>query len=135
MKLEAIGKPFTYRWPGGEVRLEPGKPIDLPPDRAAKLLVRASGRVRQVESEGGVVIEPAANNSRPVFWERADGSIVGPAQPEFLARVGTGPKESYWVIALYEGMPVWINSTVLRSKRQFERQEPKRAMELIREPR
>jgi hypothetical protein len=49
MKLELIGKPFVYRWPGGSVRLEPGKPIDLPPDRAAKLLARAQGRVRPVE--------------------------------------------------------------------------------------
>lgn len=124
MKLEAIGKPFIYRWPGGEVRLEPGKPIDLPADRAAKLLARASGRVRQVESEGAVVIEPAAPNARPVFWQRADGSIVGPAQPEFLARVGHGPTASFWVVALFEGLPVWINATVLRSKQQFEQQKP-----------
>jgi len=69
-----------------------------------------------------IVIEPAAENARPIFWERATTEIVGPAQPEFLARVGTGPRTSYWVVALYGGLPVWINSTVLRSKQAFERQ-------------
>ncbi|MEO7862434.1 MAG: hypothetical protein ABIU05_18780 [Nitrospirales bacterium] len=49
MKVEAIGKAFIYRWPGGEVRLAPGEPIELPPERAAKLLKRAQGRVRRIE--------------------------------------------------------------------------------------
>jgi len=48
MLLEAVEMPITYRWPGGEVRLEPGKPIDLPQDRAAKLLAKAAGKVRMV---------------------------------------------------------------------------------------
>lgn len=81
-----------------------------------------------------IVIEPAATNARPIFWERATG-IVGPAQPEFLARVGTGPKVSYWVVAQFEGLPIWINSTVLRSKRQFEEQVKPLVAELVREPR
>ena len=58
MKLEAVGRPFTYRWPGGEIRLETGRPVELPPDRAAKLLARAAGRVRPVQDEHAV-IEPA----------------------------------------------------------------------------
>jgi ferredoxin len=49
MKLEAIGKPFRYRWPGGEVRLEPGRPVDLSPERAARLLAKAPGKVRVVD--------------------------------------------------------------------------------------
>jgi len=86
-------------------------------------------------TSSGTIIEPAASNARPVYWERANGEILGPARPEFLAKVGNGPKERYWVIAIYEGLPVWINATVLRSKRQFEQQKPKWAMELIQEPR
>ncbi len=82
-----------------------------------------------------VVIEPAAPNARPVFWERADGSLWGPATPEFLARVGNGPKASYWVVAEFEGLPVWINSAALRSKKQFETQVKPMVVELIREPR
>src|SRR5262245_23386650 len=57
-----------------------------------------------------ITIGPAGMNAAPVYWERGDCSIVGPAQPEFLARVGNGPKASYWVIAVYNGLPVWINS-------------------------
>jgi hypothetical protein len=131
MKLEAVGKPFIYRWPGGEVRLEPGKPVELPPERAAKLLARASGRVRQVDTKEPVVIEPAAPNARPVYWERADGSISGPAKPEFLAKVGDGPKASFWVVAEFEAQPVWIRSDRLRSKTAFEQQAPVRLMEPV----
>lgn len=49
MLIEAVAKPLTYRWPGGEVRLEPGKPVDLPQDRAWRLLAKAPGKVRPVE--------------------------------------------------------------------------------------
>lgn len=81
-----------------------------------------------------IVIEPAALNARPVFWERT-GEIVGPGKPEFLAKVGSGPKESYWVIVAYDGLPVWINSTVLRSKKAYETQIKPRPFEQIEEPR
>jgi len=69
-----------------------------------------------------ITIEQAALHARPVYWERGDTSIVGPGTPEFLARVGQGPKASYWVIALYQGGPVWINSMILRSQQAFETQ-------------
>jgi hypothetical protein len=46
MLLEAVEKPIIYRWPGGEVRLEPGKPVPLPEDRARRLLAKAPGKVR-----------------------------------------------------------------------------------------
>lgn len=82
-----------------------------------------------------VVIEPAAPNPRPVFWERGDGSIVGPGRPEFLARVGNGPKASFWVVAQFQGVPVWLNSIRLRSKRQFDKQIKPMVVERIREPR
>ena len=82
-----------------------------------------------------IVIGPAAANARPIYWERGNGEICGPARPEFLARVGSGPKEGYWVVALYESGPIWINSTMLRSKRQFEQQVKPRPFEPIQEPR
>jgi len=70
-----------------------------------------------------VVIEPAAMNATPIFWERlSTGDILGPAQPEFLAMVSSGLKASYWIVAQFEGLPLWINSILLRSKRQFEEQ-------------
>ena len=60
MKIECIGPPFVYRWPDGEVRLVPGKPVELPEDRAARLLEKAPGRVRVVESV-----------------DRMDGNLIG----------------------------------------------------------
>ena len=49
MLIEATVKPLTYRWPGGEVRLEPGKPVDLPQERAERILAKASGKVRAIQ--------------------------------------------------------------------------------------
>ena len=69
-----------------------------------------------------IVIGPAAENPRPIYWERADLSIVGPGRPEFLAKVGEGLRATYWVVAQFQGAPVWINSIVLRSKKAFEQQ-------------
>lgn len=78
-----------------------------------------------------IMIEPAAENPRPVYWERADLSIVGPGRPEFLAKVGEGPRATYWVVAQFQGVPVWINSIVLRSKKAFEQQAKVRVVEPI----
>lgn len=135
MKVEAIGEPFVYRWPGGEVRLEPGKPVELTSERAEKLLARAYGRVRAVEAAETVVIEPAANNARQVFWEQADGRILGPAVPEFLAKVGDGPRATFWIVVTHDGQPRWVRSDRLRSRRQFQTQLPVRTVEQIKEPR
>ena len=66
MKLEAIGKPFTYRWPTGEVRLAPGHPVTLPDDRAARLLETAPGRVRVVPTPG--TASPALQPGCWVEW-------------------------------------------------------------------
>ena len=66
MIIECIGGPFTYRWPGGEVHLEPGKPIDLPDDRAQRLLSKAPGKVR--------VCVPTITTGSLVSWRRADGT-------------------------------------------------------------
>lgn len=47
MQLEAIGKPIKFRLiTGEEITLMPGAPIDLPEDRARKLLAKAPGKVR-----------------------------------------------------------------------------------------
>jgi hypothetical protein len=54
MTIECIGSAFTYRWPTGEVRLVPGHPVELPDSRAARLLEKAPGRVRVVESANRV---------------------------------------------------------------------------------
>lgn len=65
MVIECTGSAFLYRWPGGEVHLEPGKRYDLPDERAKRLLQKAQGRVR--------VIHPLVP-SATVAWLRADGT-------------------------------------------------------------
>lgn len=78
-----------------------------------------------------IVIGPAAENPRPVYWERADLSIIGPGRPEFLAKVGEGVRATYWLVAQFQGEPVWINSMMLRSKKAFEQQAKVRVVKPI----
>ena len=66
MRLEAL-TPFTYRWPGGEVHLEPGTPIDLPDERAQRLLNKAPEKVR--------VCPPTIQPGDRIEWERADLTV------------------------------------------------------------
>ena len=132
MLLEATSRPIRYRLNDGrELVMEPGVPVELPDLAGRRLLQKAGGKVRLVSQSSDVVLDLAAPNARPVYWKRVTG-IVGPAQPEFLAMVGCGSKASYWVVAQFEGLPVWINSLQLRSKRQFEQQVPLKAVELER---
>lgn len=78
-----------------------------------------------------IVIDSTAANPRPVYWERADLSIVGPGRPEFLAKVGEGLRATYWVVAQFQGVPVWINSIMLRSKKAFEQQPEVRVVKPV----
>lgn len=89
------------------------------------------GILAALQAAENIVIEPAAANPRPIYWERADLSIVGPGRPEFLAKVGEGPRATYWVVAQFQGAPVWINSIVLRSKKAFEQQATVRGVKPI----
>lgn len=67
MILECIGESFIYRWPGGEVRLEPGRQVDIPDERALRLLAKAPGRVRVIAP---TLFEPGST----IAWVRGDGS-------------------------------------------------------------
>ena len=131
MQLEATGKPIRYRLKTGEeFILRPGVPMELPDQAATQLLQKASAMVRRVDSAlapplqaaEDIMIEPAAANPRPVYWERADLSIVGPGRPEFLAKVGTGATERFWVIVEYQGQAIWVQSNQLRSRKAFNQQ-------------
>ena len=82
MILECVGPGFTYRWPGGEVHLEPGKPITLPEERGKRLLLKAPGRVR--------VIHPTVQPGTTIAWRRADGtSQVGQVDCVHVDETGT----------------------------------------------
>lgn len=82
-----------------------------------------------------ITIEPAAQHAKPVYWEQADGSIVGGCKPEFLAKVGHGEQASFWIVTEHQGQARWVRSDRLRSRRQFETQAPVHPVELIQEPR
>ena len=72
MTKVGIGPKFVYhRWPDGEVRLTPGQPVDLPDDRAARLLAKAPGRVRAVgtaQSEQVDLTGHIVEWNSPLFW-------------------------------------------------------------------
>ena len=64
MLIEAVDHPIRYRFPGGEIRLEPGRPVEVEPVRAAKLLARAGEKVRAVDARSSdVVLEPAGQTT------------------------------------------------------------------------
>lgn len=63
MMIECIGEAFVYRWPEGEIHLEPGQPVELPDERAQRLLLKAPGRVRVIPRPGD-----------RIMWTRGDGS-------------------------------------------------------------
>ncbi|MEQ1844876.1 MAG: hypothetical protein ABL983_04795 [Nitrospira sp.] len=79
MTIECVGPAFTYRWPTGEVRLVPGHPVELPDDRGARLLEKAPGRVRVVESanggDGDRTGHIVAWNS-PLFWGEMRATVL-----------------------------------------------------------
>lgn len=88
---------------------------DIPSDE------RIFTRALHVESAlDQIEIEPACKQDgsswSPVYWEDVHGRIVGPGVPEFSARVG----RDYWLVIQYQGLPSWIHTDRLRSKRQWE---------------
>ncbi len=135
MKLEIL-RPLHIRRASGDLHFKAGSVADLPDEDALLLLAKKPDAVRLVGTSG-TVIEPAHRPDgqplSPIYWETGTGEILGPAQPEFLARVGNGPRETYWVVALFDGLPVWINATALRSKQAFETQIKPRPFERIEE--
>lgn len=121
MKLEAL-TPLVIRRSSGEQRLALGEIFMLPDEEGAKLLRKAPGRVRVVPEEN-VIVEPATKPDgsplTPVYWERGDGSISGPASVEFFYRLGS----TDGLIVAYEEELIWINADRLRSQRQWARQK------------
>jgi hypothetical protein len=67
MLIEAVDHPIRYRFPGGEIRLEPGRPVEVEPERAAKLLARAGAKVR--------AITPIMHPGDRISWTRGDLTV------------------------------------------------------------
>jgi len=97
MRVEAIGAPIRYTWPGGSVLLEPGSPIELDDARAQRLMAKVPGRVRVVSST--IQIGTAIN------WTRGDGSMqIGTV--EFLHHDAVG---NDWAFVTIEESWVAVN--------------------------
>jgi hypothetical protein len=121
MLIEAIKHPIRYALRDGrEVRLVPGKPIDLPEPQATALLAKAPDRVRAVGDQcaSSMTIEPASPTARETYWETADGRILGPVVPEYLAQDG----DEFWIVTTYQGECYWIRENRLRTRRAFQQQ-------------
>ena len=88
------------------------------------------GIVAALQSANNIIIESAAPNARPIYWETGDGRILGPAVPDFLAQVGS----DFWIVTTYETQPRWIRSDRLRSRKAFEEHAPLMPVEPVREP-
>jgi hypothetical protein len=117
MKLEALA-PLILRRTSGELRLACGEIFVLTDDEASILLRKVPGKVRVVAVES-VTVEPAIKPDgtplTPVYWERGDGSISGPASVDFFYRMGS----TDGLIVTYRGEMIWINANQLRSLKAF----------------
>lgn len=61
-----------------------------------------------------VEMQPAEPNAKVVYWEAGNGSILGPAVPEFLGRDGN----TFWIVTTFRGQIRWINANRLRRDRK-----------------
>lgn len=127
MLVEAINTPLIYRWPGGEVHLEPGRPVELSEYRVKRLLAKAPGKVRVVPSDSApssappVTVEPAAGQ-RPIWWESADG-VIRRGVAAMLAKTREGGKTVCWVsIEDEQGWLTWVRDDRLRTRAQYKAQ-------------
>ena len=51
MLIEAVEAPIRYKWPKGEIRLEPGKPVFFDKERGRKVLAKCGPKVRVVQPD------------------------------------------------------------------------------------
>src|SRR5688572_20838301 len=78
--------------------------------------------------------QPRQTRSR-FFGRMPWGIVIGPATPEWLARVGDGEQAAFWIVATFQGLDRWIRSDRLRSKHAFDTQRSVQVIELVREAR
>jgi hypothetical protein len=64
----------------------------------------------------------------PIYWQTGDGRILGPATPEFLAKLD----DQFWIVTTFEEHIRWINADLLRSRKAFLEQPTVQEVELIR---
>jgi hypothetical protein len=119
MQLEATGNPIKYRLQSGiEIVLRPGVPTELPDRSAQELLLKASGKVREVVSPSASLAE-RVSGLKPVYWESMEGTIIGPGQVLSITQDGS----EFWICVGYERFLYWIRDSLLRSQEAFKAQK------------
>ncbi len=109
MKLEVVGESFIYRWPGGQIRFEPGRVIDVEEGRARRILAKAPGRVRPV---GDAPSAPALKPGNLVEWQ---SPALFAQRGEVLAISGDYFEAYHPVSECVCRMPTcWITRVVMR---------------------
>jgi hypothetical protein len=98
MLIEAVDHPIRYRFPGGEIRLEPGRPVEVEPERAAKLLARAGAKVR--------TITPVMHHGDRISWTRGDLTV----QHGVVDFLHTDPDGTVWAFCSVADSWVIVNT-------------------------
>jgi hypothetical protein len=83
---------------------------------------------RPPETAEAIQFEPAPHPPSAVFWE-SRGRILGPARVVAFAKAG----EEFWLLIEHGRESRWIRDNLLRSKRDYETQQPLRPTEPVRE--
>lgn len=128
MIIEAL-YPLHIRRASGDLHLRPGYPEILPDEEAVKLLAKVPDKIRASPATIEPAVNPDGHPLAAIYWEAGDGSILGPAIPEFPMRDG----EDFWIGTTFEEQVRWINAEQLRSQKAFEKQVPVHEAEPIRE--
>ena len=89
MLIEAR-RPMRVLIPDGEIRLDPGRPMDLPEDQALKLLVKAGGQVRPI----ALITELNLDQLIPGVWIEWVSPLWGHCQ----GQVAMSPESGWFVV-------------------------------------
>ena len=89
MLIEAT-RPIRVLIPDGELRLDPGRPMDLPEAQALKLLVKAGGHVRRVEPITALNLDQL----RPGVWVEWESPLLGHCH----GHVAMSPEDGWFVV-------------------------------------
>ena len=136
MELEVMAD-LIARHSRGQTVFIKGERFSAPDGEARELLQKFPKFVRPIATDRAVAhqvstaasrepvlceeaIKPDGSPLTPIYWERGDRSISGPASVEFFYRLGS----SDGLIVAYEEELIWINAATLRSKQQWAKQKP-----------
>lgn len=117
MRLEGVGKPIIYQWPGGRIRFAPGHAVDVEDSRAIWILLKLPGRVRLAEQVepvtpplvGGPPVPPIAKGWYVTYRDK-NGTLQGGAEDRVHGTVKECRRESgRWMVYLTDGRQIFLD--------------------------